>query len=100
MKFERPVEPGDQLVMDVELLRQLGLEVRPVPILEGVSSSLVRELVHRILQRLHLPFELTPLATNAVQLLLLLPDARVLRPRGGGVAREEESQRDEDSPTS
>jgi riboflavin kinase/FMN adenylyltransferase len=31
---------------DVELLRQLGLEVRPVPLLERVSSSLVRELVH------------------------------------------------------
>ncbi len=31
---------------DVGLLRRLGLEVRPVPLLEGVSSSLVRELVH------------------------------------------------------
>ena len=31
---------------DVELLRRLGLDVRPVPLLEGVSSSLVRELVH------------------------------------------------------
>jgi riboflavin kinase/FMN adenylyltransferase len=31
---------------DVELLRRLGLEVRPVALLEGVSSSLVRDLVH------------------------------------------------------
>ena len=30
---------------DVPLLRSLGLEVRPVPILEGVSSSRIRELV-------------------------------------------------------
>jgi riboflavin kinase/FMN adenylyltransferase len=29
---------------DVELLRALGLDVRPVPILEGVSSSRIREL--------------------------------------------------------
>jgi riboflavin kinase / FMN adenylyltransferase len=31
---------------DVELLRRLGLDVRPVPLLEDVSSSLVRERVH------------------------------------------------------
>jgi riboflavin kinase / FMN adenylyltransferase len=31
---------------DVELLRRLGVEVRPVPIVEGVSSSRVRELLH------------------------------------------------------
>jgi riboflavin kinase / FMN adenylyltransferase len=31
---------------DVALLRRLGLDVRPVPLLEGVSSSAVRELVH------------------------------------------------------
>lgn len=31
---------------DVELLRRLGLDVRPVPLLEGVSSSVVRERVH------------------------------------------------------
>ncbi|HEY7562309.1 MAG TPA: riboflavin biosynthesis protein RibF [Gaiellaceae bacterium] len=30
---------------DAELLRRLGLEVRPVPILEGVSSSRIRELI-------------------------------------------------------
>jgi len=30
---------------DVALLRRLGLEVRPVPLVEGVSSSRVRELV-------------------------------------------------------
>jgi len=30
---------------DVELLRGLGLDVRPVPLLEGVSSSRIRELV-------------------------------------------------------
>ena len=30
---------------DVELLRRLGLDVRPVPLLDGVSSSLIRELV-------------------------------------------------------
>ena len=30
---------------DAELLRRLGIEVRPVPILEGVSSSRIRELV-------------------------------------------------------
>lgn len=30
---------------DVELLRRLGLEVRPVPLVEGVSSTRVRELV-------------------------------------------------------
>jgi riboflavin kinase/FMN adenylyltransferase len=30
---------------DVALLRALGLEVRPVPLLEGVSSSRIRELV-------------------------------------------------------
>src|SRR4029450_11233980 len=30
---------------DVSLLRSLGLDVRPVPILEGVSSSRIRELV-------------------------------------------------------
>jgi riboflavin kinase / FMN adenylyltransferase len=30
---------------DVDLLRRLGLDVRPVALLEGVSSSLVRELV-------------------------------------------------------
>jgi riboflavin kinase/FMN adenylyltransferase len=30
---------------DVPLLRSLGLEVRPVPILEGASSSRIRELV-------------------------------------------------------
>ncbi len=30
---------------DVELLRHLGLEVRPVPILGGVSSSRIRELL-------------------------------------------------------
>jgi riboflavin kinase/FMN adenylyltransferase len=31
---------------DIALLRSLGLEVRPVPLLEGVSSSRIRELVH------------------------------------------------------
>jgi riboflavin kinase/FMN adenylyltransferase len=31
---------------DVELLRRLGLEVRPVPLVEGVSSSRIRELLH------------------------------------------------------
>jgi riboflavin kinase/FMN adenylyltransferase len=30
---------------DAELLRRLGLETRPVPILEGVSSSRIRELI-------------------------------------------------------
>jgi riboflavin kinase/FMN adenylyltransferase len=30
---------------DVALLRALGLEVRPVPLLEGISSSRIRELV-------------------------------------------------------
>jgi riboflavin kinase/FMN adenylyltransferase len=30
---------------DVELLRRLGLEVRPVPVVEGASSSRVRELL-------------------------------------------------------
>jgi riboflavin kinase / FMN adenylyltransferase len=30
---------------DVALLRTLGLEVRPVPLLEGISSSRIRELV-------------------------------------------------------
>ena len=30
---------------DIALLRSLGLEVRPVPLLEGVSSSRIRELV-------------------------------------------------------
>jgi riboflavin kinase/FMN adenylyltransferase len=30
---------------DVALLRRLGLEVRPVPILDGVSSSRIRELI-------------------------------------------------------
>jgi riboflavin kinase / FMN adenylyltransferase len=30
---------------DVELLRSLGLDVRPVPLVEGVSSSRIRELV-------------------------------------------------------
>jgi riboflavin kinase/FMN adenylyltransferase len=30
---------------DVELMRTLGLEVRPVPLVEGVSSSRIRELV-------------------------------------------------------
>jgi riboflavin kinase/FMN adenylyltransferase len=30
---------------DVDLLRSLGLEVRPVPLVEGVSSSRIRELV-------------------------------------------------------
>jgi riboflavin kinase/FMN adenylyltransferase len=30
---------------DAELLRRLGLEIRPVPILEGVSSSRIRELI-------------------------------------------------------
>ncbi|MGH3039141.1 MAG: riboflavin biosynthesis protein RibF [Gaiellaceae bacterium] len=30
---------------DVELLRRLGLDVRPVPLVEGVSSSRIRELV-------------------------------------------------------
>ena len=30
---------------DLELLRRLGLEVRPVPLLEGVSSSRIRELL-------------------------------------------------------
>jgi riboflavin kinase/FMN adenylyltransferase len=30
---------------DLELLRRLGLEVRPVPLVEGVSSSRIRELV-------------------------------------------------------
>jgi riboflavin kinase/FMN adenylyltransferase len=30
---------------DLELLRRLGFEVRPVPLLEGVSSSRVRELL-------------------------------------------------------
>ena len=30
---------------DAELLRRLGIEVRPVPILEGVSSSRIREFV-------------------------------------------------------
>jgi riboflavin kinase/FMN adenylyltransferase len=30
---------------DVRLLRRLGLEARPVPILEGVSSSRIRELI-------------------------------------------------------
>jgi riboflavin kinase/FMN adenylyltransferase len=29
---------------DIALLRRLGLDVRPVPLVEGVSSSLVREL--------------------------------------------------------
>ena len=32
---------------DVALLRALGLEVQPVPVVEGVSSSRIRELVHR-----------------------------------------------------
>ncbi len=31
---------------DIALLRALGLEVRPVPEVEGVSSSRIRELVH------------------------------------------------------
>jgi len=31
---------------DVPLLRRLGLEVRPVPLVEGVSSSRIRELLH------------------------------------------------------
>ena len=31
---------------DVALLRELGIEVRPVPIVEGVSSSRIRELLH------------------------------------------------------
>ena len=30
---------------DVDLLRRLGLDVRPVPLLEGVSSSRIRELL-------------------------------------------------------
>ena len=30
---------------DLDLLRRLGLDVRPVPLLEGVSSSRIRELV-------------------------------------------------------
>ena len=30
---------------DVELMRSLGLDVRPVPLVEGVSSSRIRELV-------------------------------------------------------
>ncbi len=48
---------------DVPLLRSLGLEVRAVPILEGVSSSTVRELVrdgdlHGAARLLGRPFEL------------------------------------------
>jgi riboflavin kinase / FMN adenylyltransferase len=31
---------------DLELLRSLGLDVRPVPLLEGVSSSAIRHLLH------------------------------------------------------
>jgi riboflavin kinase / FMN adenylyltransferase len=31
---------------DVDLLRRLGFEVHPVPLVEGVSSSRVRELLH------------------------------------------------------
>ncbi len=31
---------------DLELLRRLGLDVRPVPLVAGVSSSRVRELLH------------------------------------------------------
>jgi riboflavin kinase / FMN adenylyltransferase len=48
---------------DVSLLRSLGLDVRPVPILEGVSSSRIRELVRdgdlkNAAQLLGRPFEL------------------------------------------
>jgi riboflavin kinase/FMN adenylyltransferase len=31
---------------DLELLRKLGLEARPVPALEGISSTAIRELLH------------------------------------------------------
>jgi riboflavin kinase/FMN adenylyltransferase len=48
---------------DVALLRSLGLDVRPVPLLEGVSSSRIRELVrggdlHAAAELLGRPFEL------------------------------------------
>ena len=48
---------------DVALLRRLGLDVRPVPLVQGVSSSRIRELVsegdlHAAARLLGRPFEL------------------------------------------
>jgi riboflavin kinase/FMN adenylyltransferase len=36
---------GHRRAGDLELLERLGLDVRPVPLLEGISSSAIRELV-------------------------------------------------------
>jgi riboflavin kinase / FMN adenylyltransferase len=57
---------------DLDLLRKLGLEVRPVPLLEGVSSSRIRSLVRegdlpRAAELLGRPFELEGLVVAGDQ---------------------------------
>jgi len=37
---------GHKRLGDLDLLRSLGFDVRPVPLLEGVSSSAIRHLLH------------------------------------------------------
>jgi riboflavin kinase/FMN adenylyltransferase len=37
---------GRQRTGDLDLLRELGIECRPVPLVEGISSSRIRQLAH------------------------------------------------------